>query len=65
VGQFGRGDAPVDRGDLGDVIRPADLIARALEIARRAPLPLEANLAEIGLVNFSPLLQRATFPLTG
>jgi 2'-5' RNA ligase len=44
---------------------PADLIARALEIARSAPLPLTANLAEIGLVNFSPLLQRATFPLTG
>jgi 2'-5' RNA ligase len=44
---------------------PADLIGRALEIARRAPLPLTANLAEIGLVNFSPLLQRATFPLTG
>ena len=44
---------------------PADQIGRALEIARSAPLPLTVHLAEIGLVNFSPLQQRATFPLTG
>jgi 2'-5' RNA ligase len=42
---------------------PPDLLGRMLEVARRAPLPLTARLAEIGLVDFGPLRQRVTFNL--
>lgn len=44
---------------------PPDLVGRTLAIGRSAPLPLEARLAEIGVVDFRPLLQRCAFPLAG
>jgi hypothetical protein len=44
---------------------PPDDLGRTLEIGRRAPLPLVARLAEIGVVEFSPLLPRFSFLLTG
>lgn len=45
-------------------VPPIDL-ARTIEIARSAPFPLEARLVEIALVEFSPFLHRAAFPLLG
>jgi 2'-5' RNA ligase len=40
-------------------------LARTIEIARSAPFPVKANLVEIALVEFSPFLHRAAFPLLG
>lgn len=40
-------------------------LARTIEIARSAPFPVEARLVEIALVEFSPFLHRAAFPLLG
>jgi len=40
-------------------------LARTIEIARSAPFPVEASLVEIALVEFSPFLHRAAFPLLG
>jgi len=42
---------------------PADLVPRAVEISRRAPLPLEARLVEIGAVTWRPVRQICAFPL--
>lgn len=44
--------------DLGE-----DLAPTALEIARRAPLPLGGRLERIGIVEFRPVRQRCAFDL--
>lgn len=40
-----------------------DLVPTALEIARRAPLPLRGQLERIGIVEFRPVRQRCAFDL--
>jgi hypothetical protein len=44
---------------------PGELLGRTLEIARRAPLPLDVRLVEIAVVDFSPLRHRFSVPLGG
>jgi 2'-5' RNA ligase len=44
---------------------PGDLLGRTLEVVRRAPLPLDARLVEIAVVEFGPLRHRFSIPLTG
>ncbi len=44
---------------------PAEHIGPTLDLARKATLPFEAHLAEIGIVEFSPLRPVVSFPLTG
>jgi 2'-5' RNA ligase len=44
---------------------PPDLFGGTLNIARRAPLPLDARLVEIAVVDFGPLRHRFSIPLAG
>lgn len=44
---------------------PASQLAQTIEIARAAPLPLEARLIALALVEFRPFRLRTTFPLEG
>lgn len=41
----------------------SDLVARAVEVCRRSPLPLEARLVEIGVVEWRPVRQICAFNL--
>jgi 2'-5' RNA ligase len=42
---------------------PSDVLCRAVEVCRRASLPLEARLDEIGIVSWRPVRQHCAFPL--
>ena len=70
VGQF---NAPSERYTPGrwtphcTVVErvPGDLLGKTIEIIRQTRLPLDARFSEVGLVDFSPLHQRCSVPLTG
>jgi len=44
---------------------PPNDLARTIEIVRSTVFPIEAQLVEIALVEFSPFLHRVAFPLQG